>query len=369
MITFLAASGFLGAGKTTTLVATARHLQKAGHRVAVITNDQGTDLVDTQLVRADVELVAEVTGGCFCCRFGDLLAVAQELIDGQGVDTILAEAVGSCTDLQATVVRPLRTYYGDRFRAGRLATIVDPGRLAAFRTALPISDTESDLSYLFNKQLQEADVVAVNKIDLLTEDALATVSGALRRTCPGAIVLGYSAASGRGLENLVRQWLAESPTGSADRTIDLDYDRYANAEAELAWLNQSLTVESDRPFDPAAWARTVLGHVSVTATRKGWLVGHAKISLASDRGLTKLSLTADGAEPTVDAAVPADVSSADVRINARIACEPAELDSAVGEGVSRALVATATVATRHSTVPAFKPGYPRPTHRLASPLG
>ncbi len=48
MIRLIPFTGFLSSGKTTTAIATANALQEQGHRVAVITNDQGTDLVDTQ---------------------------------------------------------------------------------------------------------------------------------------------------------------------------------------------------------------------------------------------------------------------------------------------------------------------------------
>src|SRR5690242_17672576 len=114
MITFVPLTGFLGAGKTTTMTTTALALQERGHRVAVITNDQGVELVDTKLVRSKLDSVAEVTGGCFCCRFEDLVEAVVGLVASDDVDTVIAEAVGSCTDLQATVVRPLRRYYGER---------------------------------------------------------------------------------------------------------------------------------------------------------------------------------------------------------------------------------------------------------------
>lgn len=113
MITFIPLTGFLGAGKTTTMTATALALQETGRKVAVITNDQGVELVDTKLVRSKLGSVAEVTGGCFCCKFEDLVEAVVALVDSDGVDVVIAEAVGSCTDLQATVVRPLRQYYGD----------------------------------------------------------------------------------------------------------------------------------------------------------------------------------------------------------------------------------------------------------------
>src|SRR5262249_20109987 len=109
MIRFIPLGGFLGAGKTTTMLAAARLLERRGERVSLITNDQGADLVDTQLARAaGFAGVGEITGGCFCCRFDDLADVVRRLSDQVNPTVVIAEAVGSCTDLQSTVVRPLR---------------------------------------------------------------------------------------------------------------------------------------------------------------------------------------------------------------------------------------------------------------------
>ena len=71
----------------------------------------------------------EITGGCFCCRFSELLRSARRLL-GQRCDLILAEAVGSCTDLAATIMRPLRRDHADRFRLAPLTVLVDATRLA-----------------------------------------------------------------------------------------------------------------------------------------------------------------------------------------------------------------------------------------------
>lgn len=360
-------SGFLGAGKTTTLVAVAKHLQSQGHRVAVITNDQGTELVDTQLAKSAIAEAGEVTGGCFCCRFEDLLTVAQRLVDGHQVDTLLAEAVGSCTDLQATVIRPLSAHYGERFTPAPLLVVVEPERLDALRTSLPLDDTESDMSYLFGKQLQEADVIALNKIDLIGAAKAAAVIADLRERYPTATVLGYSAKTGEGLEQLVSLWLGSEPAG---RGLDIDYDRYANAEAALAWLNLSLDVTAAKGFDPDTWARKLLEHLSATAARYGWMIGHVKVSLESAAGdLSKVSVTAGGAEPTVDAVAGRSFTEAVARINARVACEPEELDAAVAEAVEEVSAATGTSAVQSAGVPSFKPGYPRPTYRIPAAAG
>jgi len=64
--------GFLGAGKTTAIIQSAKILMAQGKKVAVITNDQGRYLVDTAFTRLSEIPSVEITGGCFCCRYDDL---------------------------------------------------------------------------------------------------------------------------------------------------------------------------------------------------------------------------------------------------------------------------------------------------------
>jgi Ni2+-binding GTPase involved in maturation of urease and hydrogenase len=356
MIKFIALSGFLGAGKTTTLVSAARYLQEQGRRVSVVTNDQGTELVDTKLARSSLDSVAEVTGGCFCCRFDDLMTVVNELISSGAADTVIAEAVGSCTDLQATVVRPLRKYYGDQFSVAPLATVVDPHRLRAFARAAARGEPESDLSYLFGKQLTEADVIAINKIDTIPADELAELTASLREQYPAATLVPYSARTGEGLSDLTRAWEGNA---SWDDDLVIDYDRYAAAEAQLAWLNQqfSLASPAETGFVPADWAKAVLSRLLELAGDPA-SIGHAKIIVDTREGLTKLSATGAGPEPSADMSVETPVQAGTAFVNARVACEPAVLDQAVLDAVAYADKVTGA----HS----FKPGYPTPVHRLAA---
>jgi Ni2+-binding GTPase involved in maturation of urease and hydrogenase len=365
MIRFIALSGFLGAGKTTTLVAAARLLEQQGKRVAVVTNDQGTELVDTRLARSNLDSVAEVTGGCFCCRFDDLMAVVTELIAAAAADTIIAEAVGSCTDLQATVVRPLRAYHGDRFTTAPLATIVDPHRLRAFGRAAARGEPESELSYLFGRQLAEADIIAVNKADLIGAAQTATVAAGLRDRYPAATVIPYSARTGAGLADLIAAWQAEAPPGE---DLAIDYDRYAAAEAQLAWLNQQITLRQagDRGFSPATWSGAVLGRLAELARARGADIGHAKLTLETDGGMTKMSITGTGSEPSVDAAVQAAAGSGTAILNARVACEPATLDEMAHAAVAHADSLAGTSSATPAGALSIKPGYPVPVHRLTA---
>lgn len=366
MIRFIALGGFLGAGKTTTMMAATERLQSRGHGVAVVTNDQGTELIDTQLVRSRLDAVGEVTGGCFCCRFEDLMEVTSRLLEDGSADTVLAEAVGSCTDLQATVIRPLRAYYDTQFAPAPLTVVVDPLRYRELGSALPLQDQDNDMAYLFAHQLAEADIIAVNKVDLLADAERERLLSDLAGRYEHARVLAYSAKLGDGLDELIAAW--DTPAIPAPH-VDIDYDRYAAAEAELAWFNQTYAVTGSG-FFPELWAHTALSALSETASGNGWTVGHAKISVQTAAGLTKLSLTAAGDALVVDAIAGEPAESAKANINARIACEPETMDAAAA-----AAVAAADAAAGSSSVPAaaasiaFKPGYPRPVHRITDPVG
>src|ERR1044072_868889 len=105
-IRFVLVGGFLGDGKTTTIGRLARAYQYRGLKVGIVTNDQATDLVDSNLLRSQGFDVGEVAGACFCCNFNKLTETVGQLEKSARPDVILAEPVGSCTDLAATVVPP-----------------------------------------------------------------------------------------------------------------------------------------------------------------------------------------------------------------------------------------------------------------------
>ena len=121
--------GFLGSGKTTSVLNMARYLVCQGKRIGIVTNDQGSQLVDTQfLVQAGLP-VLEVTGGCFCCNFDQFSEKLNQLAADQLPDYILAEPVGSCTDLMATIFKPLKAKYTQQFSLSPLSILADPKRV------------------------------------------------------------------------------------------------------------------------------------------------------------------------------------------------------------------------------------------------
>src|SRR5919109_480290 len=123
---FIMVGGFLGAGKTTTLARLARFYMSRGQKVGIVTNDQAQDLVDTHNLREQGFPVEEVAGACFCCKFNELMDRVGSLQTAQRPDVILAEPVGSCTDLVATVVQPLKDLYAGQFVVAPYAVLFKP---------------------------------------------------------------------------------------------------------------------------------------------------------------------------------------------------------------------------------------------------
>ncbi len=77
----------------------------------MITNDQAPELVDSELLKLSDLRVAEVSGSCFCCNFNGFTDAIKEIRAEASADVIIAEPVGSCTDLSATIMQPLKQYW------------------------------------------------------------------------------------------------------------------------------------------------------------------------------------------------------------------------------------------------------------------
>jgi len=117
--------GFLGSGKTTAIANTCKILSNKGITTSVITNDQGQYLVDSRFIQhADIPY-AEVTGGCFCCNYNQLDTQISTLKSNHNPSVIFAEFVGSCTDLVATVLKPLIEYRNADNEQVTFSSIVD----------------------------------------------------------------------------------------------------------------------------------------------------------------------------------------------------------------------------------------------------
>jgi G3E family GTPase len=360
---FVMIGGFLGAGKTTTMARLARTYQARGQRVGLVTNDQAQDLVDTTSLRAQGFPVQEVAGACFCCRFDDLVDRVGQLQDAERPDVILAEPVGSCTDLVATVVQPLRDLYGARFQVAPYPVIFKPSHGLRILRNEPGTGFSPKAAYIFRKQLEEADAIVINRIDKLTSPELAEVAGLVENAYPGVPVLRVSAKTGQGFEGLTE--LLDQDGNFGRKILDIDYDTYAEGEAELGWLNASAQLTASQPFDLDTLLLEVVAHLRDTLGREGLEVAHLKAIGLHVLSFGVANLVSSAAEPELSLPSRGQVAEAELIVNARVAADPAVLEKQVRETVAAVCRSRQGRSVFHS-LQSFRPGRPQPTHRYAT---
>ncbi len=358
-VRFHVIGGFLGAGKTTALLRLAAEFQAQGLKVGLITNDQAANLVDTGAARAGGFRVEEVAGACFCCKFDDLARLAEKLRVEDRPDVLIGEPVGSCTDLAATVVKPLQRLYGDRYSLAPYSVLVDPTRARQIVLDRGFGGFSAKVAYVFQKQLEEADLIGLNKIDLLTAAQRDELQGALAREFPKARVLPLSGLTGAGFAEW-RAALAE-PVASGGNAAEVDYDLYAEGEAELGWLNLAFDLAAARPF-----AAEVLVRDAVTALQRDLQgrgeVAHAKVLFESNGATVIANHVGGGTSVRVSRPGALLASTGRLVVNARVHLAPELLRAAADRALAEVLAAHGAVATLIEAAQ-FRPGRPVPTHR------
>ena len=315
--------GFLGAGKTTAIGRLARAYTDAGLRVGIVTNDQAYDLVDTKSLRAQGFRVGEVPGACFCCKFDDLVETAAALSADERPDVIITEPVGSCTDLVATVIEPLRHLH---------------------------------------------DVVAINKVDKLSAAELDELLALVGERFGDKQVLAFSARDGTNFDAF--QEAVGRTQAEHRKMMPVDYDIYAEGEAELGWLNCS--IEFSQPKDePTDGGEFSLDELLVDFVKRlgraladdGAEVAHLKIlgQAGSDPAIANLTSSDGVAELSLASEIRTD--TAQLVVNARVAVDP-EILAQVVEAEAACLARDYNLSCDITGLQHFRPGRPLPTHRV-----
>jgi Ni2+-binding GTPase involved in maturation of urease and hydrogenase len=355
--------GFLGAGKTTTIARLARHYISRGKRIGVVTNDQAHDLVDTNTLRAQGLSVEEVPGACFCCRFDDLVGRVGALEAAERPDVILAEPVGSCTDLVATVIQPLKDLYSGKFEVAPYAVLFKPSHGIRILQNRAAGGFSPKAAYIFKKQLEEADAIVINRIDELDPPAADELFRLVSDRHPGTPIIRASATTGSGFDALTA--LLDQTGAFGRKVLDIDYDTYAEGEAELGWLNATAHLAAAAPFDLDALLTAILGDLADVCRALGGEVAHLKLVGMDAAGAFAVgNVVSSDTAPKLSLPSGLKPRAAELIVNARVALDPAVLEAEVKRVVAArcgAVGATAEFRTSQS----LRPGRPVPTHRYA----
>ena len=358
---FIMVGGFLGAGKTTTVSRLARRFQAQGKRVVIVTNDQATDLVDTNILRSQGFDVGEVAGSCFCCNFNELTKTVERLGSDQLPEVVLAEPVGSCTDLVATVIRPLKEIYEQPFEIAPYGVIVKPSHGIKILKRVTQGGFSPQAEYIFRTQIEEADFIVVNRIDELDPADVRELSQLLEAQFPGRPVVRMSAKSGEGFDAFCAYLDQRGDFGR--RVMDVDYDVYAAGEAELGWLNSQVTLQSEASFELDEYLLNILRDLRDDLALIQAETAHLKIIGLWEGYYGVANMVSSFTEPVLSLPSACQTKAANVVVNARVAVDPEVLAALVRRVVARGAERIRAVATIN-TLQSFRPGRPVPTHRI-----
>lgn len=259
-------SGFLGAGKTTLLNQVLNN--REGRRVAVIVNDMSEVNIDAALIeRGGAELsrteekLVELSNGCICCTLrDDLLAEVSRLAQDGRFDYLLIESTGISEPIPVAQTFTFEDENGVSLshvsRLDTMVTVVDAASfLRDYNAAEALQERGESLGQddhrtvtdLLIDQIEFADVIVVNKLDLVTPEQAHQVEGIVKALNPGA--------------KLVKAIRGQVPLDCVLDTGLFDYDKAASSAGWIRELQgehkpeteeygiSSFTYRTSQPFD------------------------------------------------------------------------------------------------------------------------
>ena len=271
--------GFLGAGKTTLLNCATKILKSRSIKIGVITNDQAEGLVDTNILQHNGLIVSEISGKCFCCDFNGVVDAIDYMIKVLHCELILAEPVGSCTDLCSTLIQPLKKLFPNAFEVAPLSVLVDPLKL--FATLKNLDSHKEGSGYIYIKQLEEADYIVVNKIDLLENNQIDELKDLINTKFSDYPICWISSQKSIGVEDWIVVILSDIKSGK--RLANVDYDVYALSESRMGWYNASFMIglENLTIMDWQGFNREILALIQKEFESKKIIIAHVKTFLKS----------------------------------------------------------------------------------------
>jgi hypothetical protein len=252
--------------------------------------------------------------------------------------------------------------YGERYAVSPLSVLVDPERALRVLGVETGRSFSPKVEYVYRKQLEEADVLVINKIDAAGPARIATLRATLEASYPVARVVEISARTGAGVGDWIDGVLDVHGSG---RVLDIDYDIYADGEALLGWLNCTVSLHG-RAVDGDQVLQVIARGVHTDLATSGLEIAHLKLTLIprDGGGISVVNAVRTDQPPENPFTLDAQVDAAEITLNLRAEAPPERLEATVRRAVHDAGRATgAALTVRH--LERFRPGRPTPTHRMA----
>ena len=314
---FMVVSGFLGSGKTTTMMALTDHLSRTGRKAAMISNDLGRKgLADYCYSRAAGVTSEEISGECICFVTEQLVERLRRLYDDDECQMIMSDIPGFGVGALEHVYYKLRDIYPDECELAPFTVITEGASLSklmedgmmpeagdvpeAEHAYKPANDAVSagaagspdskasalpdEMRFLLKSQLLEGDIIVLNKADLYTAEEKEQYLALIKSICPDTPVLTVSAVTGEGIPELA-DYLCETTTNYPEPDFGVSEEEFEAAFGRLSMYNCQYYAEvCCDDFDANDYLADLASEIRCRLFGKGCDTPHLKLFAQKEDG-------------------------------------------------------------------------------------
>ena len=314
---FAVFSGFLGSGKTTTMMALTKYYTAHHGKAAMISNDlgHGVSLADDRFARLSGCSACQITDDCIC-YVNEQLADRLNGYYDEGCELVVSDIPGFGVGALEHVYHGLAEKFPGQFELAPFTVLVEPKTVELLRNG-----QGGDQEYLYNTQLVEADLIVLNKCDLLDEAGREADLAWLKEHYPLAQVIAISAREGEGLEEL-SQALTKGQASMRRPEIGYGGEAFRHAMGKISeYYIQYRAVVCCNDFDGNAYLLDMARGVQDGIREAGQLIPHLKLLAWEPEGdFGKVDLIGTEREIVVTRRFERPCTDIAVILNASAAC-------------------------------------------------
>ena len=282
----LVLGGYLGAGKTTLAVNLAKTLkERRGKSVSIIMNDQGDVLVDTEYSKDAGFDTRDIMGGCFCTNFDKFVSSARTLVNSGKPDVIIAEPIGTSTNIMSSVVAPMRSLHPDEFSVAPFTVVVDCVRALDILSVKEKKDIDT-VDIIPAHQMKEAEVIVLTKTDLVSKETVSDVRKAIEGILPGIRIIETSSADLRNIDDIIDIILSDEMSTKAP--LGEKNQGFAFEKAKLGWYSGTFDLIPSDDVDMYSLETELMKGVAQEYGARS--IVHVKVLIESPESAAKMSL-------------------------------------------------------------------------------